>query len=311
MSPFRPSGFSNRNVILVGDKTQPIADRSIPCDSLQRTGPGGKSLKRISPSSTAFAIMLIMIGIWGLAQNRFVAIWAPGIQPAGLQAGMIVVCSLISIGCGCGLLMPRHALLAMRVLLAFLLLWLVWCKGAAIARAPKVIGSWESLGETAVVLSASWVLAALPGSGAADRRRNLLGELAPRTLYGLAMIAFGIAHLAYISLTASLVPSWLGSPIAWVYLTAATYIAAGIALVANRLARPAAALSALQMALFGVLVWLPRIAGGAKDADTLNETALSFALAISGWVMWTAIERQSVHAAPTDSDPPAAKMANS
>ena len=265
-------------------------------------------MKRISLSSTAFAIMLIIIGIWGFVQNRFVAIWAPGIRPAELQAPMVVVCSLISVGGGCGLLMPRHALTAMRVLLAFLLIWLVWCKGVAIAGAPQVIASWESLGETAVVASACWALAELPGNEPLDRRRSQLGKLGPRILYGLALIAFGISHLAYISLTASLVPSWLGSPLAWVYLTAATYIAGGIALVANRLSRPAAALSALQMALFGILVWLPRIAAGAKDADTLNETAISFALAISGWVMWTAIERQTIRAAPRDDALPAAQI---
>ena len=252
--------------------------------------------------------MLIMIGIWGFLQNRFVAIWAPGIQPAELQAPMVVVCSLVSVVCGCGLLMERHALLSMRLLLAFLLLWLIWCKGVAIAGAPKVIASWESLGETAVVASASWALAAWPGSAPTDRRRDRIGKLGPRIPYGLALIAFGISHLAYISLTASLVPSWLGSPTAWVYLTGATYIAGGIALAADRLSRPAAALSALQMALFGILVWLPRIAAGAKDADTLNETAISFALAISGWVMWAAIERPIIRAAPRDDALPAAQM---
>lgn len=221
---------------------------------------------------------------------------------------MIIVCSLISLGAGCGLLLPRYALMAARLLFAFLLIWLVWCKGVALAHAPKEIGSWESLGETAVVASASWVLAALPTREPPDRRNHWTGMLGPRILYGLSLIAFGISHLAYISLTASLVPSWLGSPIAWVYLTAITYVAAGIALVANRLSRPAAALSALQMLLFSLLVWLPRIAAGAKDADTLNETALSFALAISGWVVWTAIGRQMIHAAPADDGHPGAVL---
>jgi uncharacterized membrane protein len=102
-------------------------------------------------------------------------------------------------------------------------------------------------------------------------------------------MAFGAAHLGYPALTASLVPAWLPWHLAWVYLTAATYIAAGIALVVGRCARLAAALSAAQMALFGLLVWLPRIALGSRDADTLNETAISFMLAASGWVMATVI----------------------
>jgi len=51
----------------------------------------------------------------------------------------------------------------------------------------------------------------------------------------------------------------------------------------------------MQMALFGLLVWLPRIVLGSRDADTLNEAAISFMLAASGWVMATVIARR--HAA--------------
>lgn len=163
-------------------------------------------------------------------------------------------------------------------------------KGPPLVHAATVLASWESLGETAVVLAATWALAV--GTSVDHPQSSPGGELAergPRDVYGLALIAFGAAHLGYPALTASLVPSWLPWHLAWVYLTAAAYIAAGIALVAGRWPRLAATLSSLQMALFGALVWLPRIALGQRDADTLNETAISFTLAVSGWVIATAI----------------------
>jgi len=222
-------------------------------------------------------VLLFVIGVWGVVGADFVAIWAPGIRPTGLRPAMAIACSLISIVAGAGLLWRRTSLLAARVLLAFLCLWLVWCKGSALVYAPAAPASWESLGETAVVLSAAWALAFDSG------------EPGPRILYGLSLIAFAAGHLGYVTLTASLVPGWLPSHVGWVYLTAATYAAAGVALVTGRFSRLAAALSALQMALFGVLVWLPKIAAGARDMDTLNETAISFGLAASGWVLANAL----------------------
>lgn len=231
---------------------------------------------------------MILIGIWGFAQFEFVAVWAPGIEPAAFRMPAVIACSLLSTVVGAGLLWPPYASTAARLLLGFLCLWLVWCKGAALVRAPTVAASWESLGETAVITSAAWALAERIG-GKDEARPKRLSRPGPRILYGLALIAFGASHLAYPALTASLVPSWLPWHIGWVYFTAATYIAAGAALTMQRFAWPAAALATLQMALFGLLVWLPKIVAGARDSDTLNEAAISFALAASGWILTDAL----------------------
>lgn len=235
------------------------------------------SPQNLQLSTAVFGLLLAAIGIWGLAAADFVAIWAPGIQPAQLRPAMAIACSVISLATGVGLLWPRTCRLAARILLAFLCLWLVWSKAIALIHAAAAAASWESLGETAVVLSAAWALSFTSR------------EPGPRILYGLSLIAFAAGHLGYLALTASLVPVWLPWHVGWVYLTAATYAAAGIALLAGRFTRLAATLSALQMALFGVLIWLPKIAAGARDMDTLNETAISFALAASGWVVANAL----------------------
>lgn len=247
-------------------------------------------MRQVPLSRVAFAIVMIAVGLWGFAVSSFVAIWAPGIQPAGLRAPMAFACSLVSTAAGGGLLWRGSARLASRVLLGLLLIWLIWCKGPPLIHAPTELASWESLGETLVMVAAAWALAAgLDGNAPNDRTSGPLAQFGPRILYGLALIAFGAAHFGYPALTASLVPMWLPQHLAWVYLTGAAFVAAGLALVVGRLVRPAAVLSALQMLLFGVLVWLPRIAAGAHDADTLNEAGISFALAASGWVIATAL----------------------
>jgi uncharacterized membrane protein len=235
-------------------------------------------------SRTALAILLIVVGAWGLATLDFVAIWAPGIQPSGLRPAMAIACALVSAGTGAGLLAGRHARLSARFLLGFLVLWTAWCKLPPLLHAPLILASWESLGETMVVAAAAWALAvdATDVSTGADASRRLQR---PLLLYGCALIAFGAAHFGYPAMTAALVPGWLPWPLEWVYFTGAAYIAAGVVLVAGWLRLTAAFLSSLQMAMFGILVWLPKIAGGARDPGTINEAAISFALAVSGWVI--------------------------
>ena len=257
-------------------------------------------MSRIPLSRFAFAIALIAIGIWGFAQGGFVGVWAPGIRPASFRPGIAAWCSFISIVAGAGMLWRRTAYTAGSALFGMLVLWLLWCKGPPLAHGLTDPAAWESLGETAVLAAAAWALAA-----GADwdfpvlRPPGPLAKRGPQVLYGLSLIAFGIAHFGYPGLTASLVPAWLPWHLGWVYLTGTTYVTAGIALVLDRLAGPAAILSALQMALFGALVWLPRIAAGSHDADTLNETAISFALAAAGWVIATSVRRGSrISAAP-------------
>jgi uncharacterized membrane protein len=257
-----------------------------------------------SPGHVLLAATMIALGLLGFATGNFTAVWEPVPKSIPGRSALAYLCAVISLGAGLGLLWQRTAALAARILLGYLLLWLALFRLPVALRAPTAAVSWEGCGETAVIVAAAWVLYAWFATEW-DRKRlgfatGERGVRIARVLYGLALLAFGVSHLAYVTETAALVPNWLPAHELWVYLTGCSYLAAGVAVLVAVCARLAAALAALQIGLFTLLVWVPMVAvAGPKDAFQWSETLISWALTASAWVLADSYRKSSRPAGAT------------
>ena len=103
---------------------------------------------------------------------------------------------------------------------------------------------------------------------------------------GLSALVFGAAHFKYAQFAASMVPAWLPpNQIFWAYATGVGHLAAGLALLSGIRAPLGATLLAVMMALFVLLVHVPRVI--AAPGEHLEWIMLGVALSLSGsaWVI--------------------------
>jgi hypothetical protein len=125
-----------------------------------------------------FALTLIALGILGLVQGDFTPTW--GGVPEAWPAPVVLayLCAFVSLLTGVGLLWQRRAVVAARVLLTYLLLWLLLFRVPYLFIAPGETASWWACGDTAVMVAAAWTLYT---SFAGDRRGGRFGFTAADT----------------------------------------------------------------------------------------------------------------------------------
>jgi uncharacterized membrane protein len=243
----------------------------------------------IRPSRVVFAAVMIGLGLMSLVYGNSSLIWEPIPKALPGRPLVIYLSAVIALGTGVGLLRPASAILACRVLLPFLLLWMALLKLPALVRAPEVMVSWESFGELAATTAGAWCLYAAHAGGFAKRFLGFAagesGVRIGRFLLIAALPMIGLSHFAYHDMTASLVPKWLLFPLGWTYLTGAASLAAAAGLLFGIVPRLAANLEAAMLWVITLLVWIPRVSAASGDQENWAELLISCAIATGAWLV--------------------------
>ena len=152
-----------------------------------------------------------------------------------------------------------------------------------IVGSPRVYAQYGSFFEQFSLLCGAIALYAATEVSAA--RATVFGRAA-RIGLGVCTTSFTTAQIVYLRFTASLVPKWIPpSQMFWVIFTTTAFALAAIAILINRQARLAIRLMALMVALFGMLVWVPRLIARPEGHLNWSETALTFLIAGAAWMV--------------------------
>jgi hypothetical protein len=210
--------------------------------------------------------------------------WQSLSQIWSLPFGTIVGgCLMIAqIGCGIGMQYPRTARLASVVVGVVYLLFSLACIPGIIA-APTIYAQYGSFFEQFSLLCGAIALYA--ATEANEARATAFGRVA-RLGLGLCAISFTVSQLVYLRVTADLVPKWIPpNQMFWAILTTIAFALAAIAILINRQARLASRLMTLMLALFGVVVWIPRLIARPQAHLNWSEFGLTFLITGAAWMV--------------------------
>jgi len=183
---------------------------------------------------------------------------------------------------GIGMQHPRTARLASVVLGVVYLLFSLACVPGIIA-APAIYAQYGSFFEQFSLLCGALALYAATEASAA--RAVVIGRLA-RLGLGVCAISFTLSQIFYLRLTADLVPKWIPpNPMFWAVLTTIAFALAALAILLNRRARLALRLMTLMLALFGVVVWIPRLIARPEAHLDWSEFGLTFLITGAAWMV--------------------------
>src|SRR5215510_8513733 len=111
-----------------------------------------------SVGHAVFAVTMIALGIFGLIKGDFTPTWTGVPKSVPAREALAYLCAFVSLVTGIGLLWRRTAVVAARVLLIYLLVWLLLFRVLYIFAAPMATSAWWAFGETAVMVAAAWIL---------------------------------------------------------------------------------------------------------------------------------------------------------
>jgi uncharacterized membrane protein len=241
-------------------------------------------MKTASYGRIVFGAAAVLFGVIALMWHdadtgqNLLHIWS---LPFGTVIGGCLM--IAEIAGGIGIQFPRTARLASVVLCAVYLCFSLAC-------IPDIIGAsniYERYGGSFFLflslLCGAMALYAATEANAA--RAVAFGRLA-RLGLGVCAVSFTLGQILLPRETADLVPKWIPpNQMFWAVLTTVAFGLAAFAILINRQARLAMRLMTLMMALFGVMVWVPRVIADPKSHFNWSECVLTFLITGAAWAV--------------------------
>jgi uncharacterized membrane protein YphA (DoxX/SURF4 family) len=235
-----------------------------------------------------FAVAIVALGI----ENLVCAHSTQHVMPFVPEVPMLAyLTGLAFLTAGVAIAINKSARLAAILLGILFLLCVLVIEVSNVAAHPADVGIRTVAFETLTFCGISWMLA---GTLPAERFRSPQWESAEtalikagRYLFAISAIVFGIDHFLVIPVIVSLVPGWIpGSGLFWTYLTAIAFIAAGISLAANVLARWAGFMLGVMFMLWVLVLHGPRVVSYPRSHNPDEWSSALIALAIWGgsWI---------------------------
>ncbi len=230
---------------------------------------------RTNVALVPMAVALGALGVLTLGSGDFAFQWQPVPPDAPARGALALVTGALEVAAAIMLILARTRAVGAWLAAAILLGWTA-LHVPAVVQHPASIADWLGVAESAAMASAALMFAA-DASGVAAARAIRLGAT---LVFGVSAIVFGVSHFAYADFTASMIPAWLPLRVPLAYFTGAAHALAGVAITLGVLRRLAAAMEALMMAGFVVLVHVPRVL--ASPNNRMEWTMLFVALLLSG-----------------------------
>jgi hypothetical protein len=229
----------------------------------------------------ASAVLFGIIALMWHDPDTWQNLWHIWNLPLGTIVGRCLMTALIA--GGIGMLYARTARLASVVLGAVYLCFSLACIPDIIAASNIYDRYGGSFFLFFSLLCGTIALYAATETNAA--RTAVFGRLA-RLGLGVCAISFMLGQALLLHDTAQLVPKWIPpNQMFWAILTTVAFGLAALAMLINRRARLATRLMTLMLALFGVLVWVPRVVAHPKAHFNWSECALTFLITGAAWMV--------------------------
>jgi uncharacterized membrane protein len=245
-----------------------------------------------------YALAVAGLGVLSLLSGDFAYVWQPVPAWVPLRVVLAYLSGALLLTSGVGLLVRRVTRVAALVLTAnFFVVWLLLLHLPKALANPQIEDNWSGCGENAALVAGGWIILALSSGRPTGRAAYLLGESGvrfARRLYAVGLPLVGLSHFIYARGATDFVPTWLPLRLGWVYLTGAGHIAAGLAIFFGVLPRLAAALEALQITSFVLLVHAPWVFGAPGQRLQWTMLFVSSAIAAAAWIVAGTFRRLTV-----------------